>query len=275
MEFVEDRKQAGLIVLVVILTVLIFAIDLNTPSGIASGVPYIILVFIGMWLRKRYHVYFLAVLGSVLTVIGFFWSSEGGVLWMVLFNRGLALFAIWVTAFLLIRIKKGHEHIEKLARTDHLTGLCNRLNIDAILNREVERSKRYERPLSIIMFDLDHFKDVNDMYGHLAGDQVLCAFAQVARSKLRSADTLGRWGGEEFLIVCPDTDLQGAVHLAERLRSAFDISDFPHVGQQTASFGVATFHPDESEVAFIKRADETLYSAKNAGRNRIVPPPLP
>ncbi|QEY31092.1 diguanylate cyclase [Synechococcus sp. RSCCF101] len=157
-----------------------------------------------------------------------------------------------------------------LSTTDPLTQLNNRLKLDAVLEGEVQRTRRYNQPLSLIMVDVDHFKAVNDSHGHQVGDLVLTNLADLLRQHCRETDEPGRWGGEEFLIVCPQTPEEGAVALAEKLRLRLSEHDFPVVHHASASFGVATCQPGESAEGLVSRADAALYRAKAQGRNRVV-----
>lgn len=166
-------------------------------------------------------------------------------------------------------IKKYEEEIVKLSITDKLTQIYNRLKLDETLKREFERSKRSDQPYSVIIIDIDYFKLVNDNYGHQMGDQVLVEFARMLRENIRMIDTIGRWGGEEFLVILPETDEEGALSLAEKLRDIINKHSFGRVGPITASFGVAISADDINEDELITRADEALYLAKNNGRNRV------
>ena len=157
----------------------------------------------------------------------------------------------------------------KLSTTDKLTQIYNRLKTDDILRMEIEITKRYGSNLSIIMVDIDHFKDVNDTYGHEIGDSVLKEFAMVLKNNIRETDFLGRWGGEEFLIICTGTGLEGAVKLANNLREKVEAFRYSVVSKQTASFGVGTFIKGEDSKAFFIRVDRALYKAKELGRNRV------
>lgn len=161
------------------------------------------------------------------------------------------------------------KRIEELSVTDVLTQLFNRLKLDKTLISEIERSNRYQHPLSIILFDIDHFKNVNDTYGHQAGDQVSKEIAVILQSILRTTDIAGRWGGEEFLVICADTDLQGATELSERICAAIANHAFDRVGQVTSSFCVATHSQNGSEADILAHADTALYRAKEGGRNRV------
>ncbi|OJA05791.1 sensor domain-containing diguanylate cyclase [Halomonas sp. QHL1] len=159
--------------------------------------------------------------------------------------------------------------LKRLATTDMLTGLVNRSQFDAVLKSEVNRQHRYARPLSLIMLDLDYFKQINDSYGHDVGDQVLVALADLLKCNLRKADCCVRWGGEEFMLLAPETSLEQAVRLAEKIRGAIKHTDFPIQGSVTASFGVVEVHSQEPVKSVMKRVDNALYLAKEKGRDRV------
>ncbi|MFW2374235.1 MAG: diguanylate cyclase [Gammaproteobacteria bacterium] len=161
------------------------------------------------------------------------------------------------------------KRIEELSITDSLTQLYNRLKLDEVLSYEVDRVNRYDYDLSVILFDIDHFKNINDSFGHPIGDAVLMAIADITKGAVRNADTAGRWGGEEFMVICPDTDLQGVVNLAEKIRYEISSYDFPVAGCRSSSFGVATYQKNEGEAGLLKRVDAVLYKAKENGRNRV------
>lgn len=162
------------------------------------------------------------------------------------------------------------QDLEKLASTDQLTGIYNRHKFEELYSNELERAKRYKKPLSLVMFDIDHFKNVNDTYGHDAGDAVLQRIAKIIKENIRTSDIFARWGGEEFLILCIESELNNAAALAEKLRTSIESEEFDKVGRITSSFGVASYIDKEAKDIFIKRADDALYIAKNEGRNRVV-----
>lgn len=162
-----------------------------------------------------------------------------------------------------------NKELELLSTTDQLTKLHNRLHLDNVMGKELYAAKRYDHPLSFIIIDVDKFKSVNDTYGHQVGDMVLRDVAQIIKHNVRQSDIAGRWGGEEFVVICPDTDLNGARILAEKLRKAMESHTFDTVGRKTASFGVSRFRKDDDEKDFFGRADEALYVAKETGRNKV------
>ena len=165
--------------------------------------------------------------------------------------------------------KLAEEELRRLAATDKLTGAYNRTKCHEILEREIERVKRHNQPLSIIIFDIDRFKKVNDRYGHSAGDYVLKTIADIVRESIRKIDYFVRWGGEEFMIISSETNLKEASALAERIREIIETSAFEKVGKVTVSFGVTEFRENDTEDSLIKRADDAMYEAKKKGRNRV------
>ncbi len=168
-----------------------------------------------------------------------------------------------------IELEEMRKELEVLVITDPLTGAFNRLKFEEVIMTEVERIKRYDHKLSLIVFDMDNFKKINDKYGHLAGDHALKTAAKITRSRIRDIDSFVRMGGEEFLIVIPETDLEGAKKIAERIRADLENYNFKKFSSVTASFGVAEYIDGEKKDDFIKRADDALYQAKKNGRNRI------
>ncbi len=159
--------------------------------------------------------------------------------------------------------------LERISTTDALTGLANRRHIENTLDAEIRRTRRYHRDISIVLIDIDNFKRVNDSYGHQVGDTVLVKFAELLKSDIRGSDVAGRWGGEEFLVVCPETDIAAVAAQAEHLRQRISNIPFAVPGRQTASFGVASLGKGESRDDLVRRADDALYAAKNNGRNRV------
>lgn len=166
-------------------------------------------------------------------------------------------------------LEEANRKLHLQATTDTLTGIFNRLRFNQLLEAELLRIKRHPSPLSVIMFDIDHFKHVNDTYGHQAGDLVLQAVTAVAGKTIRESDSLARWGGEEFMVLTPDASLASAQQLAERIRMAIAAADVGIAQPVTCSFGVAQYRDSERADDFTKRADDALYLAKESGRNRV------
>lgn len=167
--------------------------------------------------------------------------------------------------------RKQHEQaLRKLATTDTLTGVWNRRHLEEVARQEIDRSQRYGEALTLIIFDVDHFKAINDRCGHLAGDRVLIELVTRVRDQLRVVDGLGRWGGEEFVVLMPHCDAAAGTALAEKLRWAVADPPFPEVGTVTVSFGVAQLQPRENYDQWFKRTDDAMYAAKTQGRNRVI-----
>ena len=159
--------------------------------------------------------------------------------------------------------------LDLMAHTDKLTGTVNRHRGIELLEHEIKRAKRYNHPFSIIYFDIDHFKKINDTYGHATGDTVLIKATETIKRNLRATDTLIRWGGEEFMILLPETTLSDAVHLAKKLREYLEMRSADIPVPITASFGVASWEDGQSLDTLVHRADTKMYEAKTLGRNRI------
>ena len=159
--------------------------------------------------------------------------------------------------------------LRQLATTDPLTGAFNRRYLRHVMETETNRAQRYARPLALVMFDIDHFKRINDNFGHDQGDAVLKVVAALTVQRLRHSDVFARWGGEEFMILAPETALPQAIALAETLRAALRDAPFPGIGPVTASFGVAEYRPGETVDQWLKRVDERVYQVKREGRNHI------
>jgi len=170
-------------------------------------------------------------------------------------------------------IQSQADSLEYLSSHDRMTGAQNRAGFEQTAATLMTIARRYQEPLSLIMFDIDHFKQVNDQFGHQLGDRALKHLVDVAQTTIRDADILCRWGGEEFIVLCPKTELGEAAQLAERMRLALERNPL-NAGSDTlvvkASFGVTTAHASESMDVMVARADGALYDAKNQGRNRVV-----
>ncbi len=170
-----------------------------------------------------------------------------------------------------VALEDAHRQLLHISRRDQLTGLYNRSAIHELLKAEIERGRRYQQPLSVVMVDIDHFKRINDLYGHEAGDKVLAKFGAIFKHNLRKPDVVGRWGGEEFLVVAPGSDGVAAGHMGERIRQFIREIPEPDVPERiTASFGVSEFEPGQTLDQLLYVADMALYQAKRTGRDRVV-----
>ncbi len=166
--------------------------------------------------------------------------------------------------------KHFEKKLEELATTDLLTGLYNRRKFEETLLKEIEEAKRYNKIFSIILLDIDFFKDINDTYGHQVGDYILQTIAKLIKRLLRKTDTVARWGGEEFVIILPNGKINGAFQLAERLRKSVEAIEFPIDKKCTISLGVTEYQTGDTPHSILKRADLALYAAKQSGRNRTI-----
>ncbi|PKM59756.1 MAG: hypothetical protein CVU99_11705 [Firmicutes bacterium HGW-Firmicutes-4] len=164
---------------------------------------------------------------------------------------------------------KLRDQIIKLSQTDKLTQLYNRSKLDDLLENEYRRSNRTDLPFAVILLDVDQFKWINDHFGHQTGDAVLVELAKILRSSIRTTDSVGRWGGEEFLFILPDTDESGAMSFAEKVRMRICEAHFEKPKHVTASFGVTVYRGDCRLETIITRADNAMYAAKKAGRNQV------
>jgi len=171
-------------------------------------------------------------------------------------------------------LERANEQLAKLSMTDRLTGLLNRGTWENLVDAEYERYRRYGQATSLVMFDIDHFKPVNDNYGHLAGDEVIRHTAQTTRNNIRQSDSAGRYGGEEFGIILPETDAENARLICERIREGIEKSTVETSAGNityTISMGIAQLTEEpENYMQWMQKADEALYAAKESGRNRVV-----
>lgn len=186
------------------------------------------------------------------------------------FNQYIIPFLLVVFFGVIIaKIKSANYKLEEIAGTDPLTGLCNRRSLEKMISNCVENYKRYGITFSVLIFDIDDFKKINDTYGHQNGDKVLVSISDILKQTTRATDFCARWGGEEFIILLPNADINGAINKAEKLRTVIETS-VSNPENVTCSFGVSDIYADDvSFETVIKRADSALYHAKFMGKNRV------
>ena len=183
------------------------------------------------------------------------------------------IFGYLIYALLLYGYEMSRSHsfqaLEKLSQTDALTAIHNRMKTNALLHQTLERAKRYDEHFALAMIDIDHFKKVNDTYGHQVGDDILIEFTQLIQTHIRSSDIFGRWGGEEFLLLLPNTDCSTATAIIEKLLKKVEQYPFSISFSNTASFGLVSYNGQASVLELINQADKALYEAKKYGRNCV------
>ena len=202
------------------------------------------------------------------TVVG---VADAGLSQSVMYLSAFVALNLAAIGFVLMLKEHADEGNRRLAVTDPLTGCWNRSHMRTYAQMEMARRRRYGEPVSILMIDIDFFKQVNDRHGHLAGDRLLSEFADTVRACLREADQLGRWGGEEFVVLLPSSDAGAAAAIGERIRRAVASTVFSDGLHITVSLGFAESQVNESLADWIGRADVALYAAKETGRNRVEP----
>ncbi|WP_374956272.1 sensor domain-containing diguanylate cyclase [Halomonas ventosae] len=168
-----------------------------------------------------------------------------------------------------VQLSQVNEQLQSLAFSDSLTGSWNRYRMEQAIDAALNAAERYGHPCAVLLFDVDHFKQFNDTHGHEAGDRVLVEITRALQTTLRESDILGRWGGEEFMVLASHCDGQGALPLAERLRRCVEGVELGKLGRVTISIGVAGWHPGDTRKRLVARADEAMYRAKQNGRNRV------
>lgn len=167
-------------------------------------------------------------------------------------------------------LEQANEELTRISEIDKLTQVCNRLKLDRIFEYEIKKCELSHSEFAVIMMDIDQFKQVNDYYGHNVGDDVLVQITDIIKKNIRETDNVGRWGGEEFLLILPQTNLKEAGIVAEKIRVAIDLFQFPVTKHQTCSLGVTSYALGDSQDKMMLRADKALYEAKNSGRNKVI-----
>ncbi|OGT76332.1 MAG: hypothetical protein A2W76_03740 [Gammaproteobacteria bacterium RIFCSPLOWO2_12_47_11] len=262
-------------------------LDFRLGNDVVSSISYISILGFGLLARSRRLTVLLGLLGIVATIIGYY-LIPADIQDITVTNRQLVVIAIMtITITSHIYMTKQQEFDDRLYRiavTDELTGIANRRALMQEFEKRISEAMRYNTSFSILLFDLDNFKIINDEYGHLTGDGILVKITRVCARWLRATDIMGRYGGEEFMVLCPNTSLEGAKALAERIRLAVEESDFTVYGKNikmTISLGVTELsnHMDnpstklnEIELShdMFDAADSAMYRAKRTGRNCVV-----
>lgn len=264
--------------------------DLQLQGVIEVSIAYVSLPALGLLSHSRRLIVLLGLLGILATIIGYLQLPELAGVPRVDENTNrqlvvVAIMAITVTTYIYMnRQFKFEQEMLRMSNTDELTGIFNRRALQNELEKRINESKRHGSDLSLILFDIDDFKSINDRFGHQAGDDILKRITRVCQQWLRMADSIGRYGGEEFLVICPNTSISGAKVLADRIRNAVEETDFLNRKNSlrvTISCGITELanhlhkiagQQNEIELAhdMIDAADSAMYNAKNSGKNAIV-----
>lgn len=244
-----------------------YSTTLNGHAGLYWAYPAAIALF--FLLRLREAIFCNIVFVSVMAVVSFIKFPEAD-FWRITFSLGLSCLFAMIFAWLVRRLQ---AELTRLATTDPLTGCLNRSQLADILNSQIQMRERYERVSSLVLIDLDYFKTINDRWGHLAGDKVLREMALRLRKRLRESDQLFRIGGEEFMIVLPETRQKDADTLAHQLLTSISARPFLDDIHLTASASVTEVSQGETWSVWLNRADQSLYEAKSRGRNQVVNAP--
>jgi diguanylate cyclase (GGDEF)-like protein len=247
-------------------------IDIQTTSDITEAflAP---LAFILVYPLKRDWATFLVAAAAVGAVVaGALLEPAGESLQAMVVNRGMTIVVIAGVAFLVNRVTWSERQLVHSATTDPLTGIFNRGHLMALLARELQRAERYKTCIALLMLDIDHFKHINDTYGHPAGDAAIKAMTGAATRHLRPTDVIGRFGGEEFVVLLPHTEEPGAIAVAERIRAAVAALSVPagdHSVHFTVSIGIASHTSRATVSQLLECVDKALYAAKAGGRDQV------
>lgn len=255
----------------------VFAFDMVNPPGMAASMPYIVLPLLGLLSASARPIVVLALLATLLTIAGTLLSPHLLPLFVVLANRTMSITMIWIVTLIAMRhLAIGQSlraSLEKQATHDPLTELYNRRYVFGFIENELKRYRRYGDRFSLILIDADFFKRVNDTYGHGAGDAALRHISDSCVRSVREADVVGRFGGEEFIIVLPRTSATEAAVVAERIRASLRQPGFKWQDRPiniTLSLGIAEVGSDAASFdELLKSADSALYAAKRAGRDQV------
>jgi diguanylate cyclase (GGDEF)-like protein len=255
-----------------LLSGVIFYLDWVTADTFMAAALYVLVATLFYGLQRPWIFIGYGILGTTLNFAASVPDFDNEFFVNFAINRGLITVALLSTLLLLYRNNRSSEVLRRMATTDPLTGAFNRRHFMELMTREERRADRYRAVYSILMIDIDHFKRVNDTYGHQVGDRAIQAMAEACRKTTRPTDLVARYGGEEFVVALTHTDRAGAVRVAERLREA--VAEITLQTEQgalmfSASIGVSTYVKTSTIEQLIGRADQALYRAKHEGRNRV------
>lgn len=274
---IRPPKRTSATLLGIVMAGIALRFDLSQPLGVSAGMPYVVLPLLGLLARSSALIIVAAATGTVFIGIGMWLSPPGTEFQIAVLNRSMSVVLVWVTAFMALRhLYVGNslrQRLQQQAATDPLTGLYNRRHIFENIHQELKRYARYGERFALILIDADHFKQVNDSFGHAIGDATLCWIANTCVDIVRETDLVGRFGGEEFIIVLPHTTNDKAVLVAERIRLAMHDTDKrtrSDAVKVTLSLGVTEVGPTTATFDdILKSADDALYAAKRSGRDQV------
>ncbi|WP_331773932.1 GGDEF domain-containing protein [Sulfurospirillum sp. 1612] len=251
---------------------LLITSQINTPNLYLPEIYLCIFWIFTISGLKLFHATISASIVIMISSFSFFYLTHQEFIMHLFWILSATSFG-FLGAFLLERAnKKNFLHTKALAKsaqTDTLTKLYNRAKFDNVLSYELQRNRRRNDPIGLAMIDIDYFKSVNDTFGHHIGDMFLIEISQLIKHNIRETDFLARWGGEEFALICVETDIEGMNTLVENIRIAVEQHSFQTIGKKTMSAGVSVYHEGDTNTSLTARADQALYLAKNSGRNNI------
>jgi two-component system, cell cycle response regulator len=240
----------------------------------------LIVIILAIFFIIPNHFVIKVLISSIITAGFFYIALLRDLFFISSYSGGLLVFSVLIIIFCAMTTRRMNRlqriqfqnsiELAKISNTDTLTGTNNRLKYNEELKEEIARSRRYNLPLSGIMFDLDNFKEINDKYGHLEGDKVLKKITFLIQGMIRKHDQLFRWGGEEFIILLPNTDQEAAIQMTQRIKDSINNKQFFSAKSLTCSFGISSLRDDDTAVIFTDRLDQLQYEAKKKGKDCIV-----
>ncbi len=267
------KQQYGFLAAAIIYVVGIFFLDISTPSTYNESILLVLAFSLVYPVRRVWAILVIFVLTIVAAILTAFFEPGADTDLGTWANIWILVIAECGVAFMTWRMTGVEQALYQLSNTDPLTGAFNRRHFMSLMDRERKIAERYATPLSVMLLDIDHFKKINDTYGHPMGDEAIKAIAEICRRQVRATDTFCRYGGEEFIVAMPQTDETGATVAAENLRKSISkielMSDDSRPVRFTVSIGVAQFIGKSTVDQLIECADQALYAAKVGGRNQV------